>query len=657
MKKCLFYLTTILLVLYVSLYVYAKFDNKISIKSANSFYMYDNNNEIFNKEDNWVSIKEISPNLINATISIEDKHFYNHVGFDYLRIMKAMTVNIKNMKNLEGASTITQQLAKNLFLDFDKTWERKIEEAWLTIKLESNFTKNEILEGYLNTINYGGVFGIENASIYYFGKSAKDLNLSEASILAGIPKSPSYYSPITNYDNAKMRQKIILNAMVNNKFINESEKEKAISEKLNIVGKYEKNNSNTLMYYQDAVIKELNSIKSIPKSFIKTGGLKIYTNLDLNTQIDLENNIEKYLKNDQDLQVASVMVNPNDGKIIALIGGRNYKKSEFNRAIESKRQVGSTLKPFLYYSALENGFTASTTFNSSKTTFVFSNDEKYSPKNYGDIYANKDITMAAALAYSDNIYAVKTHLFLGENNLVNMLNRIGITSNLSPVPSLALGTSEINIIDMTSSYSVFANNGYKIKPHLIEKIVDMNGKVLYKFNEEKKLILNQSTTYIMNELLSNCYNNVFVDYNYPTCINIASKVSNKYAIKTGTTDTDHLIFGYNPEIVLGIWSGYDNNDDTYPEVSTNIKLAWIDTIENYFKKNKATWYKKPDNIVGVPVNPITGELNTNKNTILYYIKGTEPTSTVYYSPKTETKSNDSEEITEEEIEIPDILEP
>lgn len=626
MKKCLFYLTTILLVLYVSLYVYAKFDNKISIKSANSFYMYDNNNEIFNKEDNWVSIKEISPNLINATISIEDKHFYNHVGFDYLRIMKAMTVNIKNMKNLEGASTITQQLAKNLFLDFDKTWERKIEEAWLTIKLESNFTKNEILEGYLNTINYGGVFGIENASIYYFGKSAKDLNLAEASILAGIPKSPSYYSPITNYNNAKMRQKIILNAMVNNKFINESEKEKAISEKLNIVGKYEKNNSNTLMYYQDAVIKELNSIKSIPKSFIKTGGLKIYTNLDLNTQIDLENNIEKYLKNDQDLQVASVMVNPNDGKIIALIGGRNYKKSEFNRAIESKRQVGSTLKPFLYYSALENGFTASTTFNSSKTTFVFSNDEKYSPKNYGDIYANKDITMAAALAYSDNIYAVKTHLFLGENNLVNMLNRIGITSNLSPVPSLALGTSEINIIDMTSSYSVFANNGYKIKPHLIEKIVDMNGKVLYKFNEDKKLILNQSTTYIMNELLSNCYNNVFVDYNYPTCINIASKVSNKYAIKTGTTDTDHLIFGYNPEIVLGIWSGYDNNDDTYPEVSTNIKLAWIDTIENYFKKNKATWYKKPENIVGVPVNPITGELNTNKNTILYYIKGTEPTT-------------------------------
>ena len=626
MKKCLFYLTTILLVLYVSLYVYAKFDNKISIKSANSFYMYDNNNEIFNKEDNWVSIKEISPNLINATISIEDKHFYNHVGFDYLRIMKAMTVNIKNMKNLEGASTITQQLAKNLFLDFDKTWERKIEEAWLTIKLESNFTKNEILEGYLNTINYGGIFGIENASIYYFGKSAKDLNLAEASILAGIPKSPSYYSPITNYDNAKMRQKIILNAMVNNKFINESEKEKAISEKLNIVGKYEKNNSNTLMYYQDAVIKELNSIKSIPKSFIKTGGLKIYTNLDLNTQIDLENNIEKYLKNDQDLQVASVMVNPNDGKIIALIGGRNYKKSEFNRAIESKRQVGSTLKPFLYYSALENGFTASTTFNSSKTTFVFSNDEKYSPKNYGDIYANKDITMAAALAYSDNIYAVKTHLFLGENNLVNMLNRIGITSNLSPVPSLALGTSEINIIDMTSSYSVFANNGYKIKPHLIEKIVDMNGKVLYKFNEDKKLILNQSTTYIMNELLSNCYNNVFVDYNYPTCINIASKVSNKYAIKTGTTDTDHLIFGYNPEIVLGIWSGYDNNDDTYPEVSTNIKLAWIDTIENYFKKNNATWYKKPDNIVGVPVNPITGELNTNKNTILYYIKGTEPTT-------------------------------
>lgn len=632
MKKIIKYLIIsiiIFLSLYGGLYIYARFDGKISIKSANSFYMYDNNSQIFNKEDNWVTLDNISENLINATLSIEDKNFYKHIGFDYFRILKAMTVNIKNRKNVQGASTITQQFAKNLFLDFDKTWERKIEEAWLTIKLESHYSKKEILEGYLNTINYGGVFGIENASNYYFGKTSKNLNLEEATILAGIPKSPTYYSPITNYKNAKNRQKIILNSMVKNKYISEEQSKKAYNKNLNLIGKNNINISQTLMYYQDAVIEELNQIESIPSSFLKTGGLKIYTNLDLKTQIDLENNINKYLSEDENLQASSVMMDPNNGNIIALIGGRDYSKSQYNRVTNSKRQVGSTLKPFLYYSALENGFTSSTTFNSSKTTFVFSNEETYSPKNYGDIYGNKDITMAAALAYSDNIYAVKTHLFLGESNLVNMLNRVGINTKLSAVPSLALGTSEINIINMMNSYAVLANNGFKIKPHLIEKVCDMEGNVLYEFKNIKEPTLNESTTYIINELLSNCYSNNFIDYNYPTCINIAGKVTKKYAIKTGTTDTDNLVFGYNPNMVLGIWSGYDNNLETYPNVSTYIKSAWIDTMENYFKDHEATWYKMPSNVIGTLVNPITGELaneQTEKKAILYYIKGTEPTS-------------------------------
>ncbi|MEG2251060.1 MAG: transglycosylase domain-containing protein, partial [Bacilli bacterium] len=417
---------TVFALMYGGLYVYASLSKKIEITSANSYYIYDNKSELFNTNNSWIKKTDISSYLVDATISIEDKHFYKHIGFDYLRIIKAMMINIKNGKSTQGASTISQQYAKNLFLDFEKTWKRKLEEAWITIRLESHYKKDEILEGYLNTINYGGVFGIDNAAYYYFGKPASGLSLAESTILAGIPKNPSNYSPLNNLENAKRRQKIILNSMVKNKFITEKEANNAYEENLVYIGKSKKNESSTLMYYTDAVINELNTITDIPTSFLKTGGLKISTNLDLESQLELEKNIGIYLKDDKELQVSSVMVDPSNGNIIALIGGRDYALSQYNRAIQSKRQVGSTLKPFLYYTALENGFTASTTFNSSKTTFVFSDDKKYSPKNYGDVYGNKDISMAAALAYSDNIYAVKTHLFLGESNLVNILSRVGI---------------------------------------------------------------------------------------------------------------------------------------------------------------------------------------------------------------------------------------
>ncbi|MEG2378877.1 MAG: transglycosylase domain-containing protein, partial [Bacilli bacterium] len=562
---------TVFALMYGGLYVYASLSKKIEITSANSYYIYDNKSELFNTNNSWIKKTDISSYLVDATISIEDKHFYKHIGFDYLRIIKAMMINIKNGKSTQGASTISQQYAKNLFLDFEKTWKRKLEEAWITIRLESHYKKDEILEGYLNTINYGGVFGIDNAAYYYFGKAASSLSLAESTILAGIPKNPSNYSPLNNLENAKRRQKIILNSMVKNKFITEKEANNAFEENLVYIGKSKKNESSTLMYYTDAVINELNTITDIPTSFLKTGGLKISTNLDLESQLELEKNIGIYLKDDKELQVSSVMVDPSNGNIIALIGGRDYALSQYNRAIQSKRQVGSTLKPFLYYTALENGFTASTPFNSSKTTFVFSDDKKYSPKNYGDVYGNKDISMAAALAYSDNIYAVKTHLFLGESNLVNILSRVGINESITALPSLALGTSEINILSMVKAYSSLANYGYKITPHLINKVEDMNGKVLYEFKDEKEMVLNESTTYILNELLNNCYNSTFIDYNYPTCINIAGKLKNKYAIKTGTTDTDNLVFGYNKKMLLGIWAGYDDNKNTYPAVSTNIK--------------------------------------------------------------------------------------
>ena len=622
----IFILLPILLLLCI--YLYAYISPKLRVDGANGYYLYDNENKLFNgNNEDWASLNKISDNLINATISTEDKNFYKHKGFDLLRIVKAMFINVKEKKAVQGASTISQQYSKNLFLDFDKTWSRKLKEAWITVRLETHYTKNEILEGYLNTINYGGIFGIENASNYYFGKSADELSLAEASMLAGIPKNPSTYSPLVNESKAKERQKSILNSMVKNKYITKKAADEAYNEKLTYKSKDDSESLKMLMYYQDAVMDELESLDGIPTSFLDTGGLKIYTNLDKDAQKSLESAISKNITSD-DIEVSAVALEPTNGKIIALTGGMDYNKSEYNRAIKSKRQVGSTIKPFLYYSALENGFTPSTTFTSEKTTFTFDNNKTYTPKNYNNEYPDKQISMAAAIAYSDNIYAVKTHLFLGENNLVNILKRVGITKNIDALPSLALGAEEINLMEMMEGYTVLASGGNKIKPYFISKITDMKGNIIYENKDKPQNILNKSTTYILNELLTTTYAKEFIDYNTPTCYSISPKLSHKYAIKSGTTNTDNLIFGYNKNILVGMWSGYDTNKEVTNKDSSNIKNAWADFTEDCLKdKNKEKeWYDVPENIVGVAVDPISGDIsdNSSKSKMLYYIKGTEP---------------------------------
>lgn len=627
--KVAFVFMIVMTIFFVGLYLYAVSLPKINIDNVNNISIYDKENDIIfsgNGNKEWISLNNISNYLIDATISTEDKRFYNHPGFDILRITKSMYVNVTTKNLSQGASTITQQLARNLFSNFDKTWRRKLKEAWYAFRIEIDYSKDEILEAYLNTINYGnGVLGIENASYYYFNKSAKDLSLAEASMLAGIPKAPNAYSPLNDSETAKKRQGIILNYMVKNKKISEKEAEDAYDIELKYIGKKQKLNLSTLMYYKDAVVNELNSIKSIPDSYINSG-LKVYTSLDINAQTILENSMKNNI-NDDKLQVASIMMKPDNGAIIALIGGTDYLKTEYNRVLYSKRQVGSTMKPILYYAALENGFTASTNFLSQATTFTFSDNDTYTPQNYGAIYPNHDISMAAAIAYSDNIYAVKTHLFLGEEVLVNTAKRIGINETLEKIPSLPLGTEELNIIDYVGGYATFANGGYKIKPHLIEKVLDCNDNVLYEFKEEKEPVLNSSIVYILNDLMTGTYDLTMIDYNYPTCGSLVNKITNKYAIKTGTTDTDSWTIGYNKDILIGVWNGYDDAKTIEINAVKSSKNIWADAIEGYLKGKDTSWYDMPDNVVGVLVDPINGTLadnKTKKKKILYYIKGTEP---------------------------------
>ena len=611
----------------IGLYVMAYFSPILDIRNTGQYYIYDKNNSIIYQgsgNTKWVALEDVSPYFIDAVISIEDKNFYNHNGFDYLRIIKTLIDNFTTGQIVGGASTISQQYVKNLYLDFDKTWQRKIEEAWLTLKLEVHYDKDEILEGYINTINFGqGNFGVAAASQYYFNKNCKDLTLEEAIILAGIPKSPSYFNPVSSYDDAIDRAKVVAKSMVNNGYISENEKNNLFINKLDIYGKNSENNLNTLMYYETVVKQELDNL-NIPKSLIETGGLKIYTSLDLELQTILENNINEYMP-DNDMQVASIIIDPHNGNIMALVGGKNYNTSQYNRAISSKRQVGSTMKPLLYYAALENGMTSSSRFLSEETTFVFSDNDSYSPQNFNQKYANKEITMAAALSYSDNIYAVKTHLFLGEEVLVDTAKRMGIKTELPPIASLPLGTVELSMLDFANAYTTLASNGYKRELSTIVKVTDMQNNVLYEKKESNDQVLNSSYTYILNELLTATYNSAFIDYSNPTIISLGSKISRKYAMKTGSTGTDCWMIGYNPDALMLVWNGYDDNQEMEVADGNISKNIWVNTMEEYLKDKEHSWYELPSNVIGIPLDAVTGLEPTDENNVFvyYFINGSQ----------------------------------
>ena len=375
----------------IFIYFYAYFSKPINLNNYHNYQLYDNNDmPVFDNGDNtFIQIDNINSNLINAIISVEDKNFYHHHGFDYLRIIKTFYYNLVNHKIMGGASTISQQLVKNKYLDFEKTYRRKIKEAFLTINLETHYNKDEILTSYLNTINFGGgAYGIESAALYYFNKNARDLTLEEALILAGIPKNPTKYNPLNNYDEAVKRAKIIATLMLNNDYINKDEYNNLDFNKIIFTNKDEKIAKSGINYYFDAVYHELNNIDTIPKTMLDNN-LKIYTTLDLDSQNKMEESINKYMS-DSKMQVASILVNPNNGEVLALVGGKNYYESQYNRVLSAKRQVGSTIKPLLYYCALNNGMVSSSTFLSEYTNFTFANNKSYSPKNFNDKYANKE---------------------------------------------------------------------------------------------------------------------------------------------------------------------------------------------------------------------------------------------------------------------------
>jgi penicillin-binding protein 2D len=580
----------------------------------------------------WVPLDKISPDLVNATLSVEDKSFYAHHGFDYKRIAGAIIADIKAFSKVQGASTITQQYARNLFLEHDKTWKRKLHEAFYTIRLEMNYSKKEILEGYLNTIYYGhGAYGIQAASQFFYGKDASELTLAEATMLAGVPKGPGYYSPLASEENAKNRQAIILNTMVTNDYIDKKLAEETKSIPLTIIGKHPDSQVEIAPYFQDAVRSALKNQLKLDDRTIALGGLKVYTTLDPKQQEIAERQVQEKIASESEIQVGLVAMDPKNGYVRAMVGGRNYEESNFNRAVQAIRQPGSTIKPLLYYAALTQGFTPASTMRSELTTFQFDEGrDTYTPHNFNNKYADGEITLAQALAVSDNIFAVKTHLFLGADTLINTVKEFGISTKMDNVPSLALGTSGVRVIEMANAYSMFANGGLKVYPTLITKVEDYNGNVIFKHKNESTKVLDPAKTYVMTQMLTGMFDPRLNGYATVTGNSLVKQITRPYAGKSGSTETDSWMVGFSPQLVTAVWTGYDAGKPiTLVAEKSYTKNIWAQFMEEALAGKPVKAFKPPkDGVVGMYVNPENGKLATKDCPVrrfTYFVTGTEPT--------------------------------
>lgn len=583
----------------------------------------------------WVGLEQISPLFINAILSIEDRSFFQHNGLDFKRIGGALVADLKAGEKVQGASTISQQYARNLFLGKEKTLERKLKEAFYAIRIEANYSKEEILEGYLNTIYFGhGMYGVEAASQFYFHKNAKDLDLAEAALLAGIPKGPSIYSPLLSLENAKSRQSVILLSLLQTKKITKTEYDLALSEKLTFFGNNNSIYQTIAPYFLDEAKKEVLKVLEDNELTLQNGGLRVYTSLNINAQKNAEDAIKNILPEDSSLQTAVISMDPKNGEVKALVGGRDYSKSPFNRATQSLRQPGSTFKPILYYAALEKGFTPSTSMRSEATTFTYDNGRReYSPHNYNNIYADKSITLAQALALSDNIFAVKTCLFLGTEELPSIAQKFGITSKTESVPSAALGTSTVRPIEMTNAFNYFANYGKKVSPTYITLITDSKGHVIYERKKTSSQILKKDKSFIMAQLMKGVFDKRLNGYTSVTGASIADRLSHDYSAKSGTTSTDSWMIGFTPSLTTGVWVGYDSNQKL--ELWNEQKYArniWATVMENNLASVPASKMDVPKNVISIDMDPETGLLATTQcpNKIkTFYVKGTEPKETCY----------------------------
>lgn len=603
-----------------------------SIENEDRVTIVDQNGGVLNDTVQSVEhIDELPEFLVQGILLAEDRHFYEHVGFDLRGIARAFIRNIESGQLKEGASTITQQLARNLYLSHEKTWTRKLKELYYTIRLEMFYSKDEILTTYVNCIYFGhGAYGLNEASHFYFGKNASQLSIAEATMLIGIPKGPTYYSPYNNIDNATKRQQFILEQLLRERFITEANFHEAKNESLPFL-QNEQVQADNVNYFLNYVWHEATEQLRFKKESLLSQNVRIETTLDGDLQHESESINDREPLAKSDLEIGVISLDQASGAIRQMIGGKDFTASPFNRAVHAKRMVGSTFKPLLYYAALEHGFTATTMLNSEPTAFMMGEDV-YEPSNYNEYYAHKPITLAQALALSDNIYAVKTHLFLSPEVVVQTTKQFGITTPLPEVASLALGSASIPLIEMVQAYAVIANGGYEITPYAIEKITTENGRVLYdKKRSNLHSVLNRQKAFLLIHLMSGMFDRRLNGYMEVTGSSIIDQLHHDYAGKSGTTQSDSWMIGFSPKLVTGVWVGYDDNRPLKKATEKALaKQAWAEMMQiAHQKEREKLTFTIPDGIVSKLIDVETGLLATEDCEITrttYFEVGTEPTT-------------------------------
>ena len=498
-----------------------------------------------------VNINNVPKNLINALVATEDKNFYKHSGYDLFGILRSAFANVKAGRTVQGASTITQQLARILFLSNERSFNRKIKEIIISARIEKSISKSQILEMYLNNVYLGsGTYGAAGAASAYFNKPLKDLTLAECALIAGLPQAPSVYSPYNNKELALKRRNQVLKRMYKMKYITKDEYKKAADEPINLNKSYSVSTLNRAPYFVDYVMQELEKL-GFDETDISQGGYKITTTLNYKDQIAAENSVRNNLASwglkGKNNQAALFSFSVSDGKILMYVGGKNYAESQYDRITQAVRPPGSSFKPFVYATAVYKGWNPNDPIQDTPYTIA-----DWSPRNYGNKYRGT-IPLYKALAVSSNVAAARLIESTGVKPVIIMARELGITTPISNDSTIALGSNGVKLFDMAVAYGVFANGGVRVKPYAVEKVETARGKTIYTAGKTQKTkVLHFETAGAINSMLQQVI---------LAGTGTAAKIGVAQAGKTGTTDDykDAWFVGYTPDIVTAVWVGNDDN--------------------------------------------------------------------------------------------------
>ena len=529
-----------------------------------------------------VNISDVPDNIKNAIIATEDKNFYHHRGYDPIGLARSMIVNLSTGSLSQGASTITQQLARILFLSNEKTFDRKIKEFIVAARIEKTISKDQILEMYLNNVYLGsGAYGVAGAAQIYFNKPLKDLTLPEAALIAGLPQAPSVYSPYNNKKLAIERRNQVLGRMYKMRYITRQEYESAKKAGLTLNPNPDIYSLNRAPYFVDYALKELEDL-GFDETEISQGGYKVVTTLNYAAQKAAEDAVIRNLGSGGSRQAAVFSFSPITGEIYVYIGGKNYNKSQYDRITQSVRPPGSAFKPFVYAAAIEKGWGPNDILDDTPVDI-----NGWKPHNYANRYRGK-LPLFMGLTVSSNVMAARLIKDVGVRSVIGIARSMGITTPLEYDMTIALGSNGVKLYEMTIAYGAFANGGFKVKPYAIERVETSRGKVIYQAPKTRVMkVLNLNTAAVITAMLKTVVQNGTAR---------SASIGKPAAAKTGTTDDnkDASFYGYTPDVVTGIWVGNDDNTKMNGVYGGTIPaLIWRDTMKVATQKFGSTDFDYP----------------------------------------------------------------